>query len=609
MGTHKASLSYARTRCVRCDNPRIVGIVCPVCGKPPDEREADPNLQRRQRLASRVLSLLENPDTGDVDRQPGEPEVLWSHLARWLGDFLTAFAAAVKERDAEAGLVESVEALNEIRAGALVAIRLRPWIGVWRFVDGVIAQMVAVVEQFMSAAAARPPRDAQQKAEDAQRAIDAAAAVAEELNERLARWQTIADEADPDRVLSVLAGQAYRASGTSDLMALDQSGAHLYHRLTGNENCPSGLGIGLQMTSIQVETVLDEERFWDVASKVFEALSARPEKLRATTASAHWLVDFRQAAVAGHDAGVTHQALMAGVRRSRDHVAALLSLGHDLVEGPGKRYIATILASIGSTGYEQLRTRDAGALLNNAQQRGLADLLIGLERGIRIARAHREFRVEEDSVVFTGRGFEGERMTIAELIDRVLAGLESMLALHVGIICAAVEAGVAIEELDPVAELQLSPTDSCTLALALAGWEEPRVEFEQDRLVAAGTTTELTASSLNVIGMLLLHVPDDCLEASFSLNTPTGSHVLTGPLAPFRAWRHEDNEPIRNFHLIEGFRRWSLDGTPIVSADYVRKFVAVNAAQAIDKPFAEGLREVKALQELGERLEVCEFMT
>lgn len=578
-----------------------------VCGKPPDEREVDPNLQRRQRLASRVLSMLESPGTSDGDRQPEDPEALWSRLAQWLGDFLTAFAAAVRERDVEAELIESVEALNQIRADVRAANRLRPWLAIWCSVDGAIDQLVAVAEQFMRAAAASPPRDAQREAESAQKAIDAATIVAEELSERLARWETVSDEPNPDRALSALAGQAYRASGASDLLALDRSGAHLYRRLTGNNDCPSGLGIGLQMTSIQVETVLDEERFWDVARKVFDLLSPNPAKLLAVTASPHWLDDFRQAAVAGHDAGVAHQALVAGVRRCRDQVAALMSFGHDLVEGPGKRYIATILATIGRAGYEQLRTRDAGALLNNAHQRGLADLLIGLERGIRIARAHREFRVEEGSVVFTGRGFEGERMTIADLVDRVLAGLESMLALYVGIICAVIEAGMPLEELDPLAELQLSSEDSCTLMLALAGWDDPHVEFEPGRLIASGKT-ELTASSLNVIGMLLLHMPDDCGVASLSLTNPTGLHVLTGPLAPFRAWQHEKDQVIRNFYFIEGLKRWSLDGAPIASRDYVRKFAAVSAAQAIEKPFAQGLREVKALGELGERIEDSELV-
>jgi hypothetical protein len=173
---------------------------------------------------------------------------------QWLGDFVTAFAAAVRERDAEAELIESVEALNQIRADVRAANRLRPWLAIWRSVDRVIDQLVAVAEQFMRAAAASPPRDAQGEAESAQKAISSATIVAEELNERLARWETVADEPDPDRALSALAGQAYRASETRDLLALDRSGAHLYRRLAGSNDCPSGLGIGLQMTSIQVET-------------------------------------------------------------------------------------------------------------------------------------------------------------------------------------------------------------------------------------------------------------------------------------------------------------------------------------------------------------------
>jgi hypothetical protein len=66
-------LSFRRIICMRCGDVRIVGIPCPTCGLVPDEREVDPNRQRRQRLASRALETLNEVGPSGVPLDP-EPE-------------------------------------------------------------------------------------------------------------------------------------------------------------------------------------------------------------------------------------------------------------------------------------------------------------------------------------------------------------------------------------------------------------------------------------------------------------------------------------------------------------------------------------------------------
>lgn len=434
------------------------------------------------------------------------PWQVFSEAFRGLGNawpaFLDALAAAASDpRDTahQRRLQDAARRLAALQARVDATPRLRPWLMIRRTAQRATVLIIEAARALLDAVAADTPLLLEQAQQRGQQAQDAARAALEDFSERLDRWWRIEEAGDPGEVLATLAAEAYRVASAEDLIALERAGAGDYRRLVGNrgEDCPPGMGLTLRLLTVYSEFALDEERFWNVARRAYATLQARPDRFATLITSAHLLDDLHDGAARGHDAILEAQTLLDAARNDRQAVKALLTLALDLLEGPGKRYIAALLAVTRKREeYARLRDIDAGALLIQAEQAGLSELLDGLDAALRGARAHHGFRVDDDgAVVLTGRGSRqratrdardrdsdegrgGERVPIATLVDRVLAGSETVLALDFALSCAAAQAGVTVHDPATLHRLGLTDDEIALAVLSLLGWTDLTTHLE-----------------------------------------------------------------------------------------------------------------------------------
>src|SRR5918995_3117075 len=173
---YRIQLGFAQIRCVRCGEVRIRGVPCWNCGEAPDEREVDPDRSRRQRLARHLLDALETERDPQPEVHPiRSPEHVFDDLADWIGHFMTALGRAVGSRDGEPDLSAAVDDLVSVRQRLQGALRLRPWVLIWRRIDDLVHRVEEVATSFLRAIDASTPIEGQRWASDGRTALDAAA--------------------------------------------------------------------------------------------------------------------------------------------------------------------------------------------------------------------------------------------------------------------------------------------------------------------------------------------------------------------------------------------------------------------------------------------------
>lgn len=597
-------IEFAGIECLGCGEKRGRGQVCPTCGATPDPREVDAHTARRRRVAGRALSILEGPQPDSGSPAPFEVlRSVWGELYSWLDEFLEGLADVGESPDGEEHLFEAVAKLRSIESQVKGVPRLRPWIVLLDPLGRVLDDCTQIARRYLDAFAASVQLDAQRAAAEGQRAIDAAGVSAESVVPLLARWGRLLETVSVEDALTALFEESYEESGAENLMDFDRAGHDLYRRATGDGDCSPGLGVVLQLAGVQVRTTGDEARFWTIVSDLVRLLRRRPERLRAVLHSEEWRRDFAGDVDKGYASAVHCQASITASRRTRDEVRALLTLGLDLVEGRGRQLVATLLAVEGRKTYATLRKRDAGDLLRQCEQRDLGRFVDGLDRTVRVARAHEDYRVVGDAVLLGGRRGPEQRLSIDELVDRVLAGAESALALEVAVRCAAGTLGIEVPGPDLIADLELPPEDAITLVLAVAGWSEIEVEVSDDVVRATGRGDTSMGAVIRTVGPVLPSLPLACETLELTVRADDGQVQAVGPVEPFRRWSRCSDELERELHFIEGWHRWVFDGRSVYPRQFVRQVFARQAGRELVDARPVTMRALRQLIDAARRIE------
>lgn len=592
------SLGFRQIDCRRCGDRRVVGVACPTCGMEPDPREVDPERQHRSRVAEQALSLLDDSNVPAPSRDLSVvPEHVWDPLGEWVDDFLEALRRAVEESQ-ERELHESIQALRQLKADYAAVPLLRPWLGTWRALLEVLRRLEKVARYYLQSIGASTPIEAQQLQRDAQSLLDVAAEPAVKTADELDHWGRVISAGSSEEAFAVMAEMAFTQSASQDLLAFDRSGVEVYRQITDRDDCPPGFGIGLHLIKLQVEGALDEARFWEIVRENYQLLTADQGALQAVIGAVGWVDDFNDALVRAFDAGIEHEAMLAAARQTRQEVRALLSLVHGLIEGPGRRLAATLLAVRRRVPYPSLRDRDAGALIQQVEQ-SLGHLLEGLDRTLRVAKAHEDFRVEGDRVVFPRQNAEYPSLSVPELVDRALASAESVLALTAATACAAVRAGVPVEAIEALSQVGMSPEGTAAGILAIAGWRNATVEISGSTLKARGEA-EVTSRSLVHAGALIPYIPAGVTHVILVGESTGNSRTLEGPTEPMRRLAGSTDELTKFTLFIRTYVSWKLDGEPLLSRDHVRKLVAVRAGEALQHELPEAVRMLRLLRSLAQ---------
>jgi hypothetical protein len=308
------------------------------------------------------------------------------------------------------------------------------------------------------------------------------------------------------------------------------------------------------------------------------------------------------ATTAARDAGVVAQALARSAWNERLGIGAVLALGHGLVEGPAKAILATIAAVLMGKPYASLRDKDAGDLIKKLHSKGVGQWIEGLDEAVRNAHAHHDWRLTDGQVELRP-GKPGSRtLAVDELVDLVLSGVESLLALDAAVILATGSAGIDFSGIDWQAALSLDEENAIRLMLAAAGWVDIDVTVH-DGEVRVAATAPTTAFSIGTIGALggVLRPTTDTLHISVELSDGR-RRTLEGPASLLRAMQTaegEDEKGIAMAELLHGFR---LDGQPIASRTFVRRWSTTFIIRALQSPLPEAIRVLRPVRELAHRL-------
>ena len=382
-GRLKVPLSFRQTRCLKCGATRVVTQPCPDCEAAPRAGEADPSLQRRQRVAWRVLGEVDRPHEVDDDAatsRPLELDEIAGRLAGWPTRFLEALSLVGVPGGAEDELLALIAELRGVRSLVDRPI-FRPWRSVCAAATATISQLEDVARAYLHAIAAPTPLDAQRFASEAQVLLDGAADPISELRAKQRRVSTI-ESAPPSEMpvalVEAVSAEAGGASGLHGLQVVEAAGADLSCRVTGAAAAPTGAGTAMYLAALVAEVSLDYPRFLRVSRRSWELFTTGSDSLRRLTSDPTWLAGHRESLVELLELSITGAAMGAAAVTDRMRVDSLLQAVHRLIEGPVQHGLATLLTSTKGRPYSKLSAGDAAALLRQAEQHGLGELLEGL---------------------------------------------------------------------------------------------------------------------------------------------------------------------------------------------------------------------------------------
>lgn len=571
------TLSWAQQECARCGEIRIRGLTCPVCGSPPDEREADPAAQRRQAVARAIELRLNVHEQRAAVSIPIDLDLLRKEVLGWLDGFFEALAAATDRKFRENfRLWRSVESLLWLDALCSASQPLRPLLRERTLLSNIIREFIEMVREYVTALASATPREAGKASERAQEHLSSAGVESQTLADHLQRFNTLAEQGNQREAFDLVLREAMEVTGAIDVLALDAAGQE-FLRSVGVHDLAAGTGIAAMLAAREAEYLFDEDRYWSVVAQTVALMEQNPQRTQGLVRDPVWIDDLRKAAQQQLDARVVYGAALARARRTRHQVRALLDIALVIFEGPAKTYICTLLALKGVSGYGSLRRRDAGGLVNLAGQHGLQPLIEGISTSIRRARAHEDFDLIDDRVLM-GEGPGQEETQLEQLLNVVLMGVESVTSVGVAILLLAAHLDLPEVIEDAVSSAELEWTDWVHLVARLAGWEDIEVEVTGGELVVRGNPRG-RAADLRTVAMLLPYLPGSCVRASFHWSDEQGAHVFAGPLDPMHRWRGEEQERVKSDFFVHSQRTWTLDEAPLISQDQVRKWIAVNLAQ------------------------------
>lgn len=536
----------------------------------------------------------------------------WRALREWNTRFLTAYEG-VEGNDEQAVIEDLRAALTELRELELRAAtmpRLRPAAAAWRAVDTIVELDREIVAHYFAALTASTPQEAASEGGLGQRTIDRAVALLDRLDAYAEQSDRLNETDLADEWGDVVAGAqgAFFLAQANSIQSFDQLGVDLYERITGSRDCPTGFGIRLQMVAIIAETQFDPKRFWETTARIYRIAIGAKTPLERLIQSQSWREDMLAVTAEARDAGFELSAV-AVVENRRRQIRAAIRFGHITAERLAPPHLATIVALTRGRGYAEERKKNIGVLLNEVRQAGLGDVVEGIDLAFRHGDAHKLYSITDEGVRFTADRREYDFLTDEELIDRVLLGFESIIALNVGISAALTESGLELLELEALTHLEVPETDRIRLTLALNGWTSVDVELSGLNVRAAGRRPG--PSPLGIMATLVPHLPADVEYLVLEAHDDDGRvHVAEGPVEPFRRFAATAGDPFQHHvALIEAVASWRVDAECPFSPELVRKLLAINALQTFDpdQPPGEAIRKLRTLLDAAGRLEFLDI--
>jgi len=543
---------------------------------------------------------------------PQEPllHAVLEGVGEWAGRFdkvITAIADG--ERDAGAELMRFVKDFRQIEADLGAVPRLRPQVQLVRNVETVVGHLRKGLEGYLEAFLVSEEEKAERLVLAGNEAFNQAAASIDSLERQsqLIEGISAAPLTDPS-AWPFLAQYPLQGTRASDMLGYAREGQALVEDILG-VRVPEEFGIGLRLTKLQVEALgLDPERFWRVLKRIHEMIEAHQPRISALTKNEQWLENFRYASVDLHLAGLRF-ATVSGDARSDLQVKALIGFGANLVEPISKWILQGIYVAYKGDSYSKVRRKDVNVLLHELRQVGFGFALYGLDMAIRDADAHQYgYNRARDTVHFQSNRAEYPAKSREELIDRVLGGLESVLAIHGALVLSLAKTGIDIEALDPIPVIWDMEIESrLEVLLSATGWRKIELDLSDDEPVIRGDFA-FPMNTMSVVGQMIVglipYVPEDWQRIRLEVRDNSEQHIVSGEIGPIRRWQAETDEHRKLLAWVEFVGRWTMDGKALMPSSTIRAFMGALVFQMLrgnsEYPIAEFEELIAVANRLGD---------
>ncbi len=569
-------LVFEAVSCDRCGETVPVALGCSCGARPP---RADENVARRIAAVADIRPVLDAPAPPSDPIELGE---LTGALSPWIANLFDGLNRLGSPAADASGLLAAVTRLVDLRARALAVPRKRPWLALWDPMTALLAALTRLAATEIDAATAPDPDAAKALETIGQAHLDEAAKQIGLVNVRLEWWGIEHTIRLPDYVIAA-ASIAYDVTGAQDIVDLDRRGMPLYERITGQAAGPTGIGVGLLIDLGLADRAFDDTRLYRVARLVYARLDRNRAAFAALLDDAGWRADLLHARRLFYESQLEAETLLralAGDRRME--ASAVLHLGAEMTERVSGTLLGLILAPESPPPLK--RTSEYDAVHRAAIAGGLGDAMEGLDDRVRNAAAHQDFDVGSDFVVLGRHRAKPEKVSDADLVDTVLASLESCAALFAAIDCIATEEGrpVAADRLEDV------PTSALLgILLAASGVHPGRIDLRPDRIEVSGTAHgTLGINPLSVTAIITPHLPPGARRLVFRLKRRGGTVVADVIVDPLR--RFQTSEGLaKDVAFVEFLGRATVNGRPVFSRRHVRFTMARYVHERLEAPAAE----------------------
>jgi hypothetical protein len=213
----------------------------------------------------------------------------------------------------------------------------------------------------------------------------------------------------------------------------------------------------------------------------------------------------------------------------------------------------------------------------------------GFSIQLRNAEAHTSYKVQEWGVRILRTDGGTTDISTEELVDSVLAGVETLQGIYFGTVCALANAGIDLEELPDADVWKLTTDHRIRLVLATFQWNDVTIRRVAERLVVEGTG-EFPLRPLSLAGACLASLKTEA--TIFELRGSQGQ--IEGPIEPMVEHELAIDGLQREAAFVKCARLWTFDGEPVLSREHVRKWVAMQAGRALGHTYAG--RDLKVLR-------------
>ena len=575
-GDQTFTLVFEQGTCDICNTTVHVTEAC-ACGD--HQPRPDVHVEARIVSARPLLARLSDPV---VPSNPIEIREAVDELSGWIDELFAGLHVLGGDAADPGQLAPTVERIVVLRGRVAATPLLRPERALWDPLRATVDALAELAKRELEACMVAAPAQLPAAQDEAQAQLDAAAAAIHTLSTRLDYWGIDTPIALTDRLVAA-ASTAYARTGATDVLDLDRRGAELYERIAGpGRTPPSGVGTALLVDLGQADLAFDVDRVYRVASLVYERLDRNRARFTTLLDDPAWRGDLRHAREVFGDATVKVLTLVRAFEGERRQEAeAVIELGSKLTERVSQHLVGLVLAAGGS---KLKRTADWQAVHQGARHAGLADILLGFDDRIRNADAHVDFDVTAAEVKLGRNRAKPERLNDDELVDLVLAAVESTASIFAAIDCVIAERGHPAAA-DMLADWE--PEDIVRILAAIAGLEATRVEIKKGVVDLAGTPVgSARVKPLTVAAMLGPTLPDDTRLVRVSVKGAGSAVRGETKYAALRRFQ-EASPATKEIAFLEYGAQATLNGRSLLGRDHIRKAAAVPRPDDGDRVFGK----------------------